>query len=88
MSPSPVHIALVVDHPAQHFTRAFQLLAAEPGVRLDVYYWSTAERFYDVGFKRSISWDIDLLSDYQWAAPPTGRSLAGLSLAGWPVAQI
>jgi glycosyltransferase involved in cell wall biosynthesis len=77
VSPSPVHLALVMDHPAQQFTRAFQLLAAEPGVRLDVYYWSTAKRFYDADFKRSISWDVDLLSGYQWAAPPVGRSLAG-----------
>ena len=76
MSPGPVRLALVMDHPAQQFTRAFQLLAAEPGIRLDVYYWSTAERFYDAGFKRSISWDTDLLSGYQWAAPPAW-SLAG-----------
>jgi len=77
VSLSPVHLALVIDHPAQQFTRAFQLLAAEPGVRLDVYYWSTAERFYDADFRRSISWDIDLLSGYQWASPPAGRSLTG-----------
>jgi hypothetical protein len=88
-----VHLALVIDHPAQQFTRAFQLLAAEPGVRLDVYYWSTAERYYDADFKRSISWDIDLLSGYQWAAPPgrsAGQPVASrpTALAGWPVAQV
>ncbi len=78
-----------MDHPAQQFTRAFQFLAAEPGIRLDVYYWSTAERFYDAGFKRSISWDIDLLSGYQWAAPPHGTVASRqAALAGWPVAQI
>ena len=78
MSPGPVRLALVMDHPAQQFARAFQLLAAEPGIRLDVYYWSAAERFYDAGFKRSISWDTDLLSGYP--GPP--RQPAGLSRAG------
>ncbi len=86
MSLSSVHLALVIDHPAQQFTRAFQLLAAEPGVRLNVYYWSTAERYYDADFKRSISWDIDLLSGYQWAAPPAARPLAGR--LRWLVGQL
>ena len=75
MSPRPIHVALVIDHPAQQFARALQLLAREPGVRLDVYYWSVAERFYDPGFERSVSWDIDLLGGYPWATPPADGSV-------------
>jgi len=84
-SPRPVHIALVLDHPAQHFTRAFQLLAAEPGVRLDVYYWELAEHFYDVDFQRSVSWDVDLLSGYPWAAPPRRSAVSRLR---WLIGQL
>lgn len=77
ISRRPIHIALVIDHPAQHFSRAFQLLAAEPGVRLDVYYWQLAEHYYDQGFQRSVSWDVDLLGGYPWAVPPPDQSMAG-----------
>ena len=47
-----LRIALIIDHPAQHFARAFQLLADEPGLQVHVYYWSTPESSYDVGFAR------------------------------------
>ena len=66
-------ITLVLDHPAQHFVRAFQRLAAEPGLRLNVCYGSTPQRGYDAGFARSVSWDIDLLEGYPWAAAGSGR---------------
>ena len=56
-----LRIALLIDHPAQQFARALPLLAGEPGLRMQVYYWSTAERCYDEGFDRPVSWDIDLL---------------------------
>jgi hypothetical protein len=72
--------------PAQHFARAFQLLAAEPGVRLDVYYWQLAERAYDADLQRSVSWDIDLLGGYPWIAPPADRSAAGR--LRWLVSQL
>jgi glycosyltransferase involved in cell wall biosynthesis len=71
-------IALVLDHPAQHFVRAFQCLAAEPGLRLHVCYGSTPQRSYDVGFARPVSWDIDLLEGYPWAAAGSGRPAAWL----------
>jgi glycosyltransferase involved in cell wall biosynthesis len=72
-----LRIALVIDHPAQHFARAFQLLADEPGLRVHVCYWSTPESSYDAGFARPVSWDIDLLGGYPWAAPGYGRTAAG-----------
>jgi len=50
-----------MDHPAQQFALALRRLAREPGIQLQVYYWSVAARIYDAGFGRLISWDIDLL---------------------------
>lgn len=71
-------IALVIDHPAQHFVRGFQLLAGEPGLRVHVCYGSVPERSHDAGFGRPVSWDIDLLSGYSWAAPGSSRTQAWL----------
>ena len=76
MTGGPVDIAVVMDHPAQQFAQALRLLSGQPGMRLRVYYWSAAERMYDAGFDRTVSWDIDLLGGYDWAAPPATRSLA------------
>jgi glycosyltransferase involved in cell wall biosynthesis len=73
----PVRVTMVIDHPAQHFTRALQILSAEPGVQLDVCYWSAAGRMHDAGFGRSVSWDVDLLRGYPWRAPEPGRPAAG-----------
>jgi glycosyltransferase involved in cell wall biosynthesis len=71
---STLRIALVIDHPAQQFARGLQLLADEPGLRVHVYYWCTPESSYDPGFARPVSWDIDLLGGYSWAAPGSGRT--------------
>ena len=65
----PIRIALVMDHPAQQFARALQLLADEPGLQMQVYYWSTPESSYDVGFARPVSWDIDLIGGYPARRP-------------------
>lgn len=77
MSRGAVRIALVIDHPAQQFARAFQLLAHEPGLQVQVYYWSTPERSYDVDFARPVSWDIDLLGEYPWTVPGSGLTATG-----------
>ena len=74
MTRRPLRIALVIDHPAQHFARALQLLADEPGLRVHVYYWSTPESGYDADFARPVPWDIDLLGGYPWVAPGSGRA--------------
>ena len=86
MRQGSVNVALVMDHPAQQFARALELFAIQPGIQLNVYYWSVAERFFDAGFERSVSWDIDLLGGYSWAAPPTERSIA--SSLNWIVHQL
>jgi glycosyltransferase involved in cell wall biosynthesis len=85
MTGEPMRLALVMDHPAQQFARALRLLSCESGVALRVYYWLVAERTYDAGFDRSVSWDIDLLAGYRWAAPPAARSV--LVRALWLVSQ-
>ena len=71
----PLRIVLVIHHPAQQFARALQLLADEPGLQLQVYYWSTPESSYDAGFARPVSWDIDLLGGYACAAPDSGLTV-------------
>jgi glycosyltransferase involved in cell wall biosynthesis len=71
-----LRIALVIDHPAQQFARALQLLADEPGLRTHVYYWSMPEGGYDPGFAREVSWDINLVQGYPWAAPRSGQTAA------------
>ena len=82
----PLRIALVIDHPAQQFVRAFQLLAAEPGLQVQVYYWLTPESSYDVEFARPVSWDIDLLGGYPWEAP--GSGLTAIKRVRWLVRQL
>ena len=77
MTRGALRIALVIDHPAQHFARAFQLLADEPGLQVHVYYWSTPKSGYDPGFAQPVSWDIDLLGGYPWAAPESDLTAIG-----------
>jgi glycosyltransferase involved in cell wall biosynthesis len=73
----PVRVALVMDHPAQQFTRGLQLLSADPDVEVEVCYWSVAQHFYDRGFDRQVSWDVNLLDGYTWAAPSPTMSVIG-----------
>lgn len=80
-----LRIVLVIDHPAQQFARALQLLADEPGVRMHVYYWSTPETSYDAGFARQASWDIDLLGGYPRTAP--GSGLTAIGRVHWLIRQ-
>lgn len=77
MNGDPPKVALIVDHPAQQFGRALQLLAEREDVRLQVYYWNVASELYDPGFDRSISWDVELLGGYLWDAPASGCSAVG-----------
>lgn len=77
MTRGPVRVAVVMDHPAQQFTRALQLLSVERGMRVNVHYWSVAKRVHDPGFDRPVSWDVDLLGGYASSAPAPGQSAAG-----------
>ena len=81
MTRSPVRALLLIDHPAQHFTRGLQALAHEVGVDLRVLYRTAPDRSYDGGFGQVVRWDVDLLSGYRWAAPPSAGS--ALSRLRW-----
>ena len=75
MTWDPARALLLIDHPAQHFTGGLQALAREASVDVRVLYRTTPGRSYDGGFGRLISWDVDLLSGYHWAAPPPASSV-------------
>ena len=77
MTAKPIQAALIMDHPAQQFTRGLQLLSAEPAIQLHVYYWSVAKSLDDPGFGRTVSWDVDLLDGYEWLAPAPSLSVIG-----------
>lgn len=77
MTSEPVRTALIMEHPAQQFTRGLQLLAAEADVQLCVYYWSVAKNIRDPDFGRSVAWDVDLLGGYEWRAPASSSSVLG-----------
>jgi glycosyltransferase involved in cell wall biosynthesis len=82
----PVRLVIVMDHPAQQFTRGLQLLSDDPSVDVRVYYWSVAKRFHDQGFGREISWDVDLLAGYRSSKPPWPASVLARLL--WLVRQL
>jgi glycosyltransferase involved in cell wall biosynthesis len=72
-----IRVALIMEHPAQQFTRGLQLLSAEAAVQLQVYYWSAAKSLDDPGFGRTVTWDVDLLDGYEWLAPAPQTSAIG-----------
>ena len=74
MNNSLTRLVLIIDHPAQQFTRGLQILAATPGMTVTVLYSSVAKTFDDPGFDQEISWDVDLLGGYPWGAPKRGTS--------------
>ncbi|MGH3345154.1 MAG: glycosyltransferase [Carbonactinosporaceae bacterium] len=81
---APVRAALLLDHPAQHFSRGFQLLASHPELELRVYYWDAATGgMADPEFGRHIRWAADLHSGYPWWSPPDGQASWRRCLAAW-----
>jgi glycosyltransferase involved in cell wall biosynthesis len=71
-APLPRHprVAILLDHPAQHFSPAFRRLANSETVDLCVFYWDAREGgAYDDGFGQRVVWDVDLLSGYSWTSP-------------------
>ena len=55
-------IAYLTTHPIQYQAPLLRRLAAEPGMRLKVFFASdlTTRHFVDPGFKREITWDTEL----------------------------
>lgn len=76
-------MAIVLDHPVQHFSPAFRELDAAGTARSLVFYRKVpSDGSYDVGFAQVVEWDIDVLSGYQrWSPPPNaGRIAAPVAL--------
>ncbi|MGP0028089.1 MAG: glycosyltransferase family 4 protein [Streptosporangiaceae bacterium] len=86
MTQARVRALLLIDHPAQHFTCGLQTLAHESSVDVRVLYRTIPDRSYDAGFGRVVSWDLDLLGGYRWAAPPAASS--ALSRLRWLGRQV
>lgn len=86
MTSVPIRVALIMEHPAQQFTRGLQLLSTEAAVQLQVYYWSAAKSLDDPGFGRTVTWDVDLLDGYEWFAPASTMSTIGR--LRWLVSQL
>ncbi len=86
MTQIPIRVAIIMDHPAQQFTRGLQLLASMSNVDVRVYYWSVSQQIYDPDFDKSISWDTDLLSGYHWNEPKLNKSL--VRRAYWLITKI
>lgn len=63
-------LAVVLDHPAQHFSPALRLLDHDARLEVRVFYWrADVSELVDEGFDQRVSWDIDLLAGYDWTAP-------------------
>lgn len=77
-------LAIVLDHPVQHFSPAFRELAASPVVDTTVFYWNTADGgYYDQQFARTIEWDVDLFGGYHWWAPRQVGTRQERAIATW-----
>ncbi|MEX2450263.1 MAG: glycosyltransferase family 4 protein [Rhodospirillales bacterium] len=60
----------LVSHPIQYQAPLLRQLAREPGIELRVLFerLDSAERYYDPGFARTVSWDVSLLDGYDYAS--------------------
>lgn len=66
LSDKPVRLAYFVTHPIQYQAPLLRRIAADPSIELTVFFASriSLRPYFDPGFGRRISWDIDLLSGY------------------------
>ncbi|MDB6170436.1 MAG: glycosyl transferase [Verrucomicrobia bacterium] len=78
-APSPIRLAVVLSHPVQYYSPWFRRLAAEPELRLRVFYlWDfgvTEQR--DPGFGAVFKWDIDLLAGHDHEFVPNSAARPG-----------
>lgn len=61
-------VAIVVSHPIQYFCHTYRSLAAEPDFQVRVLFASMmgANPYFDRGMGTTFSWQLDLLSGYEW----------------------
>jgi len=72
-----IPVAIVLDHPAQHFAQSFRETAGSGVVAPLVLYRSIGDAAFDPGFEQRVTWDVDLTSGYDWWAPtPSGSRVA------------
>lgn len=75
-------LAIISTHPIQYYAPVFRLLAK--ACHLKVFYTEGLKNGYDHGFKKSITWDIPLLTDYDYtfleniAKPPGSHHYKGI----------
>jgi glycosyltransferase involved in cell wall biosynthesis len=62
----PVRLAYLVSHPIQYQAPLLRRIAAEPGIRLKVFFRSPMglKSYVDPGFGQAIAWDTPLLEGY------------------------
>lgn len=70
-------LAVIVSHPIQHFSPVYRTLADHSQLNPIVFYFSDvgASSFFDKGFMKSFSWDIDLLNGYRHTILEHGKSV-------------
>lgn len=83
---SPVDLAFVIDHPAQHFSPGLAAVEQHGAIRCVAVYWrDNREGHFDKGFGQQIKWDIDLLDGYESIATDPRRATwrRSLTLLSW-----
>ena len=65
-------LAIILSHPTQYYSPWFRWMAAHATISIRVFYlWNfgvTPQR--DPQFQRTVQWDTDLLSGYEWEMVP------------------
>src|SRR5688572_4281377 len=62
-------LAIITTHPVQYNAPLFAMLHKRANILVKVFYtWgeSVLKNKFDPGFQRTVEWDIDLLSDYEY----------------------
>ena len=65
---SIIRLAYFVSHPIQYQAPLLRLIAAQPGIKLKVFFYSdfSVVGYQDRGFNRLIKWDIPLVEGYDY----------------------
>lgn len=63
-----IKLGIIISHPIQYYAPLFSLLAKSEYLKIKVYYtWNPDKSScFDPGFKKSVKWDIPLLSGYDY----------------------
>ena len=66
----------MVSHPIQYFAPLYRELASRSEIDLTVFFCSdaTLREYHDADFGRTIAWDSDLVSGYNWLVVPSAKA--------------